>query len=42
MPFLAVERAINHIAGVAQRRRQLAIEIRIIFNDEQAQAFLLT
>jgi hypothetical protein len=40
MSFLAVERAVDHIAGVAQRRRQLAIEIRVIFHDEQAQAGL--
>jgi hypothetical protein len=40
MPLLAIERAIDHISGVGQRRCQLTIEIRIIFNDEQAQAGL--
>ena len=40
VPLLAVERAIDHIAGIGQRRRQLTVEIRIIFNDEQAQAGL--
>jgi hypothetical protein len=40
MPFLAVKGAIDHIAGVGQRRRELTIQIRIIFNDEQAQAGL--
>ncbi len=39
MPFFAVEGAIDHIAGVGQRRRQLTVEIRIVFNDEQAQGF---
>ncbi len=37
MPFLAVERAIDDVAGVGQRRGELTIEIGIIFNDEQAQ-----
>ncbi len=36
MPLLAVEGAVDHIAGVAQRRGELAIEIGIVFNDEQA------
>ena len=40
MPFFAIERAIDDIAGVAQRRRQLTIEIRVVLNDEQAQAGL--
>ena len=40
MPLLAIERAIDHISGVGQRRGQLTIEIGIIFNDEQAQAGL--
>ena len=40
MALLAVEGAIDHIAGVGQRRRQLTIEIRVIFNNEQAQAGL--
>ena len=40
MPLLAVERAIDHISGVAQRGGELAIEIRIVLNDEQAHACL--
>ena len=40
VPLLAVEGAIDHIAGVGQRRGELTIEIGIIFNDEQAQARL--
>jgi hypothetical protein len=40
MSFLAVERAIDHVAGVRQCRRQLPIEIRVVFNDEQAQGGL--
>ena len=37
MPLLAVEGAIDHIAGVGQRRGELTVEIGIVFNDEQAQ-----
>jgi poly-beta-hydroxyalkanoate depolymerase len=40
MSLLAVEGAIDDIAGIRQRRRELTIQIRIIFNDEQAQAGL--
>jgi hypothetical protein len=40
MPLLAVERAIDDIAGVGQRCGQLTVEIGIIFNNEQAQAGL--
>ena len=40
VPLLAVEGAIDHIAGIRQRRGQLTIEIRIILNDKQAQAGL--
>ena len=40
VPLLAVEGAVDHIAGVGQRRRQLAVEIRIVLDDEQAQAGL--
>jgi hypothetical protein len=40
MPLLAVKGAIDHITGVCQRRGELAIEIRIVLNDEQAQAGL--
>ena len=35
--FLAVERLVDGIAGVGQRRHQLAIEIGIILDDERAQ-----
>ena len=34
--FLAVEGPIHHIAGVRQRGGELAIEIRIIFDNEEA------
>ena len=34
VPFFTVERAIDHISGVGQRRRQLAIEIRIILDNK--------
>ena len=40
MPLLAIEGAVDHITGIAQRRRQLTVEIRIVLNDEQAQAGL--
>jgi hypothetical protein len=40
MPLLTVEGAINDIAGVSQRGGQLTIEVRIIFNDKQAQGDL--
>jgi hypothetical protein len=40
VPFLAVEGAVDDIAGVGPRRRQLTIEIRVVFNDKQAQAGL--
>ena len=40
MPLLAIEGAVDHIAGIGQRRGQLTIEIGIVFNDEQAQAGL--
>ena len=36
--FLAVEGAIDHIAGVGQRRGELAIEIGIVFDNEKAQS----
>ena len=38
--LLAIEGAVDDIAGVGQRRGELAVEIGIIFNDEQAQAGL--
>jgi hypothetical protein len=34
VPLLAIESTIDHITGVRQRGRKLAIEIRIILNDE--------
>ncbi len=40
MPLLAIERAIDHITGIRQRRRELTVEIRIVLNNEQAQAGL--
>jgi hypothetical protein len=40
MPLLAIERAIDHITGIRQRRRELTVEIRIVLNDKQAQAGL--
>ena len=36
VPLLAVESTVDHIAGIAQRSGELAIEIRIVLNDEQA------
>ena len=36
----AIERAIDHITGIRQRRRELTVEIRIVLNNEQAQAGL--
>jgi poly-beta-hydroxyalkanoate depolymerase len=38
--LLAVEGAIDHIAGVGQRRGELAVEIGIVFDDEKAQGDL--
>jgi hypothetical protein len=40
MTFLAVEGAIDHVTGVGQRRRELTIEIGIVFNNQQAQGNL--
>ena len=40
VPLLAVERAIDHITGIRQRRRQLTVEIGVILDDEQAHAGL--
>ena len=37
VPLLAVEGAIDDIAGIRQRGRKLTVEIRIILDDEQAQ-----
>jgi hypothetical protein len=36
MAFFAIERAIDGVSRVRKRCGQLAIEIRIIFNDKQA------
>ncbi len=38
--LLAVEGAIDHIAGVGQRRRELAVEVGIILDDEEAHSSL--
>ena len=40
VPLFAVEGAIDHVSGIAQRGGQLTIEIRIVLNDEQAHACL--
>jgi hypothetical protein len=40
MPLLAIECAINNVSGIAQCGGELAIEIRIVLNDEQAHACL--
>ena len=40
MSLLAVERAVDHIAGIGQRRRKLTIEVGIVFDDEKAQGGL--
>jgi hypothetical protein len=40
MPLFTIEGAINDITGVGQRGGQLAIEVGVIFNDEQAQGGL--
>ncbi len=40
VPLLAVERAIDDIAGIRQRRGELTVEIRVVLDDEQAQAGL--
>ena len=37
MPLFAIEGAIDDIAGVGQRGDELAIEIGIVFNDEEPQ-----
>jgi hypothetical protein len=41
MALLAVERAVDDVAGVGQRRGELAIEIGIVLDDEEAQGSLL-
>ena len=40
MAFLAVKSAVDDIAGVGQRRRQLPIEIGIVFDNEKPQNML--
>ena len=40
MSLLAIKRAIDHVTGVGQRRRKLAIEIGIVFDNEKAQGGL--
>ena len=37
MPLLAVESAVDNIAGIGQRRRKLPIEIRIVLDNKKAQ-----
>ena len=37
--FLAVEGAVDHIARVGQRRRELAVEIGIVLDDEEAHIY---
>ena len=41
MALLAVEGAIDHVAGLGQRGGQLAIEIGVVLDDEQAQGMSL-
>ena len=36
VPFLAVERGIDDIAGVAQRFRELGVEVLVVLDDENA------
>ena len=40
MPLLAIEGAIDHVAGIGQRRGQLAVEVGIVFDDQKAQVSL--
>ena len=40
MPLLAVESAVNDIPGLGQRSRQLAVEIRIVFDNKKPQGKL--
>jgi hypothetical protein len=42
MAFLAVERPVDGIAGVRQRAGELAVQVRIVFNDKQPQDCPLT
>ncbi len=39
MPLLAVEGAVDDVAGVGQRRRQLPVEIGIVLDDEEPHQF---
>ena len=39
MALLAVEGAVDHVAGIGQRGRELAVEIGVVLDDEQAQVF---
>ena len=41
LALLAVKSAIDHVAGLGQRRRELAVEVGIVLDDEQAQQNLL-
>ena len=40
MPLLAVEGAVDDVAGVGQRGRKLAVEIGVVLDDEQAQRLI--
>ena len=37
MPLLAVEGAVDDVTGVGQRGGELAVEVGVVFDDEQAQ-----
>ena len=37
MPLLAVESAVDHIAGIGQRGGELPVEIGIVLDNEKAQ-----
>ncbi len=40
MSLLTVERAIDHVSGIRQGRGELAVQIRVILNDEQTHVCL--
>ena len=37
MPFLAVMRTVDDVAGLFERGHDLAVQILVVFNDEQSQ-----
>src|SRR5665647_3990053 len=41
MALFAVESAVDHVAGIGQRGGELAIEIGVVLNDEEAQVLVL-